>query len=255
MNAHWVKWVSVLTLAVAGALAACSSDDDDDDNNSKAGSGGRAGAGQSGNGNQSGNGSSGNGSSGNGSSGSAGAGGGGNTPPLPPTEVAALKTALDAGNYLPDIKAEKWNCEDGEVEGANLGETEIEAHGGAKNDPVPTRVCANFSLAGQDYKAEADGGNAAGWPLGAASVKETYDDQGNVIAIAYYALKADATWFVATATPDGDPQPPGAGRTFTVEEGTGCANCHKGADFVVEGNLVPRSAQLAAPNPYKVPLP
>ncbi|HEU4538713.1 MAG TPA: hypothetical protein VFS00_31545 [Polyangiaceae bacterium] len=245
MNAHWIKWVSVAALAVAGTLGvACGGDDDDDDNGGKAGKAGASGTGGSSGG--------GSGGSGGGGSGASGAGGGGLV--LPPTDKTALKTALDAGNYLPEIKAAKWACNDDEQEGTNLGETTSKAHNesGTQGEATPARNCANFNLAGQDFKAEADGGNAAGWPLGAAALKETLDDDGNVVEIAYFALKDDGTtWYFGVGTPDGAPQAPGPMRNYTVNDGMGCAMCHSGADVVKVGNKVVRTPMLAAPYAYE----
>jgi hypothetical protein len=258
MNAHWVKLVSVVALAVAGTLGVACGDDDDDDNPGKAGSAGTAGsAGKSGSGGGGSGGVGGGGSGGVGGGGAGGAGGvsgaGGSGLVLPPTDKVALKTALDAGNYLPEIKAAKWACNNDVQEGKNLGETTNKAHNesGTAGETSPTRNCANFNLAGQDYKAAADGGNEAGWPLGAAAVKETLNADGEVVAIAYFALKDDGvSWYAASATPVGDPQTPGAGRSFDVEDGVGCGSCHSGAGFVKIGNLVQRTPELAAPYGY-----
>ncbi|MCU0684493.1 MAG: hypothetical protein MUF34_19990 [Polyangiaceae bacterium] len=233
MNAHWVKLVSVVALAVAGTLGVACGDDDDDDNPGKAGSAGTAGsAGKSGSGGGGSGGVGGGGSGGVGGGGAGGAGGvsgaGGSGLVLPPTDKVALKTALDAGNYLPEIKAAKWACNNDVQEGKNLGETTNKAH-----------------------NESGTAGDEAGWPLGAAAVKETLNADGEVVAIAYFALKDDGvSWYAASATPVGDPQTPGAGRSFNVEDGVGCGNCHSGAGFVKIGNLVQRTPELAAPYGY-----
>ncbi|HEU4412706.1 MAG TPA: hypothetical protein VFS43_46105 [Polyangiaceae bacterium] len=246
--------VSVAALALAGTLAvACGGDDDDDDNPSTGGRGGSGGSAGTGGGSGTGGGGTGGGA---GSGGAAGSGGG-STLPLPPTDVAGLQTALNAGNYLPEVKAEKWACSNEQIGNINLGEATSKAHAFDENrDPVdaaPARNCANFSLAGLEFKADTDGGNAAGWPIGAAALKETLDASDNVIEIAYFALKPDLTWFFATATPaqGEDLQPAGPGRNYEVTAGQGCASCHTGPDVVTFGNSVPRTDDLADPNPYE----
>jgi hypothetical protein len=260
MNARWVKWVSVAALALAGTLAvACGGDDDDDDNNNTKGKGGSGGASGSAG---SGTGGSGTGGSGTGGSGmgASGAGGGGMVT-LPPVDADTLKLALlNAGGipkYSPAFAPTKWNCDATD----ELGKTTLDFHNGNAADGLetPTRDCANYNLAGLTYEAD-------GWPLGAAAMKETRDDDDKIIEWSYYALKGDGTtWFgakIVPVDPDDDtvvvPVEPDTAIPDTVdlkitEGGCAKAGCHSGAhEWVLEGADVPKGTDgWLTPNPLK----
>lgn len=248
MNAHWVKWVSVLSLALAGSLVvACSSDDDDDDDNN-GGRGGRSGAGGSNTGGSNTGGSNVGGSGGGG--GGVGGAGGGAMPAPPPSDKAGVIGAFNARKYDPvDFAAAlpKWVCEE-----ETTPKAENSPHG------VENRTCSNFQLAGVDAADCTDGK----YNVNAASAKEAYDADGKMIGFVWYVKTANGYfWFSAPVTGASgqeriDESDSGKIYASLNDEGGKCESCHSqtpnGAnpnEFSRKGHTLSRSNDLLVPAP------
>ncbi len=252
MNAHWVKWVSVLALGLAGVLGVACGDDDDDDNDGKNGSSGAGGRGGSGGGtNGSGNNGSAGGTSGAGG-GASGAGGGGQPAP-PPSDKAGVIAAFNARKFDPDDFAAaqpKWVCQ-----GAPSDVEAGSPHGEKSGTDVigQNRTCANFQIAG------VDAGDCANdeYNVNAAASKEIFDDEGKMIGFAWYVKTAGGWfWFSAPVT--------GASGQETIDESdaskitagiglAGCEGCH-GAnnnpnEFSLKAHTLSRGNLLLLPAP------